>query len=234
MQTNAKAALEALQKRRALLSQIASRIAQIAKQTGVPISAETQALYRVALRSYMEYGRDLFDTLIKEGLQPEQVVIRDGAPVVDPSDPGRYKTLKIDAPLLPSPVLPGAWQPISGVGAVPVAIVAIGGIVLRVVTSRLATIAVGGYIGLQALEKLNITLHGRPLEHKPVELLVMQLQIYDKCVAAGGKPDVCWRRAMASGEPPSPRTTWSGMAIKVFGIAAATFAAVKIFGGKRG
>lgn len=229
-ETTVKAALEALQKRRALLSQIASRIAEIARQTGVPISPETQALYRLAMQNYMQFGRALFDVLEKEGMQVEQIVIRDGEPVMDPEKPGHYKTLQIAAPLLPSPVLPGALQPVSGIGAVPVAIIAIGGLVVRALSSRLFLLAVGGYLGIKALEQINITLHGRPLEHKPVELLAEQIKLYDKLVAAGVPSKSAWQQAMASGEPPEEKSSWGGLALKALGIGAAAFAAVKIFG----
>ncbi len=224
-----------MQGRYRLLSKIASRIVAITRKTGVPIGPETQALYRVALQNYMHYGGHVIDALKKKGLTVEQIVVRNGVPVVDPAKPDRFKTLVIATPLIPSPVLPGALQPISGIGAVPIAIVAIGGLVVRVVSSaafkKLAAWIVGGYITLKALEQINITIHGHPLEPKPVELLAKQIDLYDKLVAAGAKPDLAWKQAAASGEPPAKREPWTRLALGALAIGAGTFAAVKIFGG---
>ncbi len=234
---SAKKGITELQKRYARLGKLGARLRDIMVETRRPLPEEIKRFYQEAAHNYLQFGRGLFDSLKKDGFQVEQIVLRDGKPVKLPD--GKLKTLAIDAPLIPSPILTGTLAPISGVGALPLiaaGAVAIGGLVVRVVSSalfkKLVVWIVAGYITIKGLDRLILLVYGPPIENKPIEQAEGYTEVYTKLRADGFTPHQADEKARGIITPPTPHPpSWGSVALGAFAIAATGYAAVKIFGG---
>ena len=154
--------------------------------------------HNVAVRNYLDFGRQIFENAERLGLQIGQISHTEGKP---------DKTLFIYAPLIPKPALPGLFGPPqpSVVGVLP-ALVAIGGLVVSVVSSplfaRLALLTVGGLLTTQALEQVKLIIHGYHDNFDPIKQGQAFISSFEACVAGGGSPDAC---AAAGRRPCVPR-----------------------------
>jgi len=68
---------------------------------GVKIPCEVWAAYASARQDYLTKSQEVFDQLSKRGVTVEQVIYSQGKPAVDPTDPNKVRTLRVNAPLRP-------------------------------------------------------------------------------------------------------------------------------------
>ena len=225
-----KQAMEHLQARYKFLSEQATQLVAIMKDSG-PLPPMVQETFNLGVRDYLRYGRDLFDVLVEQGLEVQQVKYVNGVP---------DKTVVISAPLIPSPVLPGLYEPLAkdSVGALPAAIAVIGGFVVRVVSSKAAQLfakwVVGGYITLKGLELINVTLHGYPPDYHPDKQTEAYLKAFDSLVKSGVSPTEAKEAALSAIKAPEPRSSVMPLVIAGIGLASVAYVFTQVYGSKHG
>lgn len=193
VETNVKQALTNMQNLYFLLSTQAQRMIDIGRQTGRQLPASLLSAYGDARKDYLAYGASVFHALGKKNLHVEQIVYRQGRPVVGPD--GHVKTLAVDAPLRPP-----AFSGMAGedeVGFVPVAVgaYAIGTLVVK------GIVALGlGYIAVKALEQIVILVRGYNVD--PAKKVDSFLKVYEKLRKDGVPPAEAAKQAGGQTEPP--------------------------------
>ena len=228
---NLQEALEKLQSRYRLLSLQASRFVELMKEGALP--AVVQEAHGAAVHEYLQYGRELFDNLEKMGLQVQQVTVpKEGQP---------EKVLTISAPLIPSPSLPGdlSSAPVNSVGAIPAAIIAVGGFVVRVVSSQLAkTLAkwvIGGYLTMEALKLVIIVFHGYPLDQMAVNQSTSFITMVDELQAKGiSAKDAADTALSVFNTIPKQQKSYVPLLIAGIGLASVAYVFTQVYGNKHG
>jgi hypothetical protein len=179
--TNVAEALMHLQARYAHLSAMAERAIKTSRQTGQKVPDAFIHPYSLAVSDYRKFGSDLFDTMGKKGLSVEQVIWRHGKPEPDPTDPKKFRTVKIAAPLVP-PVFSGVAGMVgeTEVGIFPVGAVVIGGLVV-------VGTAIGGYFAVKALHEIRIGITGP--DYNPDKQAEASLKLFEGLRRTGLSPE---------------------------------------------
>ena len=94
-------AVKWMAERYAILSQQAATMVALSKASGRSISPNLLADYDRSWKDYRRFSGDVFAELAKHKFHVEQILRRAGRPVTDPKNPTGYKTIVVDAPLMP-------------------------------------------------------------------------------------------------------------------------------------
>jgi hypothetical protein len=148
--------------------------------------------YHLAVKDYLRFSQAVLDELLSRDYHVEQIVYQGGKPQPDPTDPSKYRTIKLDAPLRPptfavpanctAPRLSRSvlGSPFVTLGAVPVAIAT------SVLIGRLIIVAggiAGGYLAVKLVEQARLWVRGPDLA--PAERVSAYLACYNRLVETG-------------------------------------------------
>ena len=174
---------------------------------GVKIPCEVWIAYAIARQDYLNKSQPLFDQLAAKGVTIEQVVYSGGKPVPDPSDPAKYKTLRVQAPLRPpafvgidqqcpgTPVMYGAnlhspigWEPIPiSFGSVDASTVsalgAVGSAMLLLVAANGNALGLAGYGAYKTIKQIAVAL--QDYDAVPSKVLTAYTACFDLGVKSG-------------------------------------------------
>lgn len=172
-----KQAVDIMQKRYAALSAQGARLVLLTRKLGKSLPARVMADYQAAVADYMKFGRQVFDVLAKHNIKVDQTPFHDGKPVPDPSKPGKFKTLRISAPLLP-PMFSSTTS-----GALPLVVAAAPAVATAGVWAwRIGWIILSS-IAVVGIDKIRLSIWGP--DYSPDKSGDAFLKIVDKLVAAG-------------------------------------------------
>jgi hypothetical protein len=174
---------------------------------GVKIPCDVWAAYASARQDYIVKSQPLFDQLAAKGVTVEQVVYSGGKPKPDPSDPSKYVTLRVQAPLRPPafvginkecptvPVMYGAtlqgsigWEPTPiSLGSVASSVVSAlgtaGGAMFLLIASNGTTLGLAGYGAYKTLKQVAVIL--QDYDASPSRILTAYTACFDSATKAG-------------------------------------------------
>lgn len=206
VKTNLKAAIDAMQ---TIYKRLSRHGADLRKMlvAGHKVSPSTLDTYHKAVKDYLRFGRDVFTEAEKHKLGIEQIVLRDGKPVPDPSNKLGVKTLRISGPLMPITFTAGGT--VAGdddVGFVPLILAPLIPFAIKGVLV-VSLMAVGGYVAANAIEKIKIAIFGP--DKSALKLVDEKLEAEKKLVARGRTPEEAKREVEAEEkEAKEPKVKW--------------------------
>jgi hypothetical protein len=166
-QTDLFTALTHLQAYYQALSADARRLNDLVAETKQPTSCEVMALYTSAYNDYLAFGNRLFKELNARSLYVEQVVYKNGKPVMDPNQPDHVWTIRLPAPLRPPvpatdkarcPGLPAVMAGGTEIG-LPLPLL-VGIVVGAIIVISTGAVYVAGHISAENLKQIRFTIQG--------------------------------------------------------------------------
>lgn len=177
---------------------------------GVKIPCEVWRAYATARQDYLTKSQPFFDQLAAKGVTLEQVVFSGGKPKSDPSDPSKFVTLRVQAPLRPPafvginkecptvPVMYGAdlqgnigWEPVpvlqgSVSNSVLAALGAASTTMLLLIAGNGTTLGLAGYGAYKTFKQVAIVL--QDYDASPSRILAAYTACFQAAVKAGIAP----------------------------------------------
>ena len=177
---------------------------------GVKIPCEVWRAYATARQDYLTKSQPFFDQLAAKNVTLEQVVFSGGKPKPDPSDPNKFVTLRVQAPLRPPafvginkecptvPVMYGAnlqgdigWEPVpilqgSVSSSVLTALGTAGATMLLLIAGNGTTLGLAGYGAYKTYKQVVVVL--QDYDASPSRILAAYTACFQAAVKAGVAP----------------------------------------------